>query len=634
GVMFDFYVRTHAGNGEKISEVYLNPKSNTADRLWRDISLNLSRWAYMQVSVEVITRGGPEEEFEDTSFDYAVISQPRYRPYKQLQRKPNVILLVVDTLRSDRLGCYGYHHKTPNIDELASEGVLFENTIATAPWTNPSVFTIHTSLYPSDLWNPMEYETAIAQSVPSEVTTLAEILRRQDYYNVVITDHPGISDDTGYLQGFDKIIKFFKMHSDRSPWGVTTEEDASKMEEITAHILEELEGGPFFLYIHLIYPHYPYAPPASYSDQFTQDRVDHPLPLIEEEKELLSSLYNGEVLLTDDYVGFLIEELMKLGLHRNTIVVFTSDHGEGFWEHGLCEHGNSLFNELLSVPLIIWGPGVSIRPGRVHTKIDLLDLMPTVLELVDVQAGHQLRGKSLVGLIEGSVEEVTTDRLCISEFQYSGDIGGRSIQDEKVKLIYNGTSGHFTAYDLKNDTAELAAGSPQVDLLHYKEKLLRHIATSAEGIVIWFEGVPETEIEALSQGGFESLKTFNFEAQEAVSRSEQAVRVRTDPLTRWQAVALYPKNGSVELRFRSGTFSDEEAGIYIGPDRIRWYEKSLLVSMDDPTLRWDFLSGPRPEVWEEGKEGVWIWTSLKSRSEETALSKETLDMLRAMGYIR
>jgi arylsulfatase A-like enzyme len=643
GVSFEVSARKKSGERKTLTSLALDPASREEDRRWVDLAVSLDAFAGSRIEVSVAVRGGTDPRSDDTAFDYAVMSFPRFVPDPAESRKkgpPNIILLLIDTLRADRLGCYGSSNPTPHIDALARTGIFFERAVSTAPWTVPSVLSIHTSLYPSDLWNPMGYDEAIQQVVPQEVTTLAERLRDKGFSTTAVTDHPGISDETGYLQGFERIVKFFKMHSDRSPWGVTTEEDTRSLEEATARALGDLGTGPFLLYLHLIYPHYPYAPPDSYRHRTTSVKVHDPLPLDPEKRDLLSSLYDAEVLLTDDYVGFLMRELEEQRLVENTALVLISDHGEGFLEHGLLEHGNSLYQELLSVPFIIWAPALFPEPHRVTKKVSLIDLAPTLLDLAEERAAFELRGRSLLTAMQG--EEADSQPLCYSEMQFSGDTGGRSVQNGETKLIWDSEKRNFAFYDLERDPLEtaprledpekprLTTGTPH----DYPEALLRHIASGEAGVIIWCEGISRLSFEARSQGSFEAVRSFRSGVSISLSAEKNRVSVLADSLPGWDAFVLTLKDAeaATDITLHEIVPNREETGVYIGPDRIRQAEHSLTVIPGEAPSAWDLLSRPRPAS--AGVAGVWIWATRKSRTTEGTLSEETLDMLKAMGYIQ
>lgn len=639
GVSFAVSTSGAGGRRTSLGSLFLDPASRKRDRRWVDFSASLDSVTGSRLEVTVVVRGGEDLRNEDTAFDYAAVSFPDFVPARRQKDPPNIILLLIDTLRADRLGCYGSANPTPHIDALAGAGVLFERAVSTSPWTNPSVFTIHTSLYPSDLWNPMPYDEAIRQVVPREVSTLAERLRENGYWNEAITDHPGISDETGYLQGFERIMKFFKMHSDKSPWGVTTEEDARRLEEETERILGDLGGGPFFLYLHLIYPHYPYAPPDSYRLRTTRAPLRHPVPLDPGRADVLSALYDAEVLLTDGYVGFLVALLEELEVDENTVLVLTSDHGEGFLEHGLLEHGNSLFQELLSVPLIVRAPGIFPDPERVSAKVSLVDLAPTLLDLAGLAPGPELRGRSLLAVMRAVEEDIPP--LCYSEFQYAGDIGGKSVQDRRTKLIWDSGSRSFAVYDLAKDPLEtdpakkMPTRSEAGEILpDHSLALLQFTAAAEEGIVIWCEGLTYLALDARAGAGFKAVRGTMSVGRAAFSHDSTQVSFRADSLHAWEALVLTPNDSRAraEITIREILTRTGEAGLCVGPERIEWGGRSLTVVPGESPFAWDLLTRPRPSFL--GAPGLWIWAVRKNHTGEAALSEETIDMLRAMGYIQ
>jgi arylsulfatase A-like enzyme len=309
---------------------------------------------------------------------------------RRVPRPPHIVFVMIDTLRPDHLGCYGYARNTsPNIDRIAEQGVVFENVFSVAPWTNPTIASLFTGLYPQAIFPPAEHRDAIRQALPGQLETLAERLKRKGYRTAALVDHPGISRRWNYDQGFDTWVSLFH-EGGFKVWGVT---DAEFVNQEFDAILEGGGKVPVFIYLHVVYPHRPYIPPPPHDSLFGPGfkRVE------EREKQGVINRYDGEIRYTDDLVGMILGSLKKRGILERTIIVVTSDHGEGFWEHGLSEHGNSLFNELLRVPLIIFLPGGRGRaPKRVEEPASNIDLYPTILEMAGVTPPAGTDGKSLM----------------------------------------------------------------------------------------------------------------------------------------------------------------------------------------------------------------------------------------------
>ncbi len=410
---------------------------------WKNLSLDLSAFAGQEVNLkfDVTTERSSKEKIATT--DQSVKAYWSDLFITNSMNRPNIFIILVDTLRPDHLGCYGYERPTsPNIDRLALEGVRFEKAFSQAPWTDPSILSLFTGLYPSDVWEPNRHKVAIRQALPSGVDTLAEILSVNGYFTVAASDHPGVTYRR-FGQGFDIFSALY--HVD-GPWVGWRETDAEKILEQLNTLLEGRRGNPLLTYVHLIFPHQPYEPPSPYDNYFGRGTYK----VSPENRQYVINMYDGEVKLADDVVGLILKDIRRLNLDNDSIVILLSDHGEGFWEHGLWEHGNSLYNELLHVPLIIHAPNRLPKGKTIKELVRTVDLLPTILDLVGVEYDKTgLRGASLLPVVIkedtkarelSSPRQAQTDdedwkRMAFSEFPHSRIIFGRSIQSVEEKLI-------------------------------------------------------------------------------------------------------------------------------------------------------------------------------------------------------
>jgi len=301
----------------------------------------------------------------------------------------NVVLVMVDTLRADHLGCYGYDRDTsPNLDRLAASGVLFENFYSVAPWTNPAIATLFTGKYPRAVFPPLPHKKAIGLPLPSQLPTLAERLQEGGYRTVALVDHPGINPELRFDQGFEQWHSLF-LDGGFDSWTVT--ESDFVLDQFLAS-LEELGRQKFFLYLHLVYPHRPYAPPPPYDSMFGPSS---PKTGRGRRQEMINA-YDGEIRYTDELIGRIAEALDERRSTQSTWLLVTSDHGEGFWEHHQAEHGNSFFNELTRVPLILVPPQREGVAGlRVKSPASLVDVKPTILGLAGLDPEEDLEGRDL-----------------------------------------------------------------------------------------------------------------------------------------------------------------------------------------------------------------------------------------------
>ncbi len=321
----------------------------------------------------------------------------------------NVLVILIDALRPDHLGVYGYERPTsPTIDRLAAEGVLFESAFSQASWTKPSVPSLFTGLYPIEhrvfTGSDEERPGRITSDVLAEKhTTIAEVFQAQGYRTAAFLDNAQLRDFLGFAQGFE-----------------TYEEDLGRAEAITSRFvdwLRELDEEPFFAYVHYLDPHWPYDPPAPYDQLFpkpTGTSIDfgtlnwkHLERQIEDGRMIpnaddlaaLQALYDGEIRYNDQAIGSLLDALREHDLLKSTLIVLTADHGEEFWEHGRLGHGRSLYDEVLHVPLILRLPGGV--PARIADQVELVDVMPTLLDLSGIPIPEDLSGKSLRPLVTG-----------------------------------------------------------------------------------------------------------------------------------------------------------------------------------------------------------------------------------------
>jgi arylsulfatase A-like enzyme len=366
-------------------------------------------------------------------------------PIESTGGPPHIVFILVDTLRADHLGAYGYERNTsPSIDALAAEGLLFENAYSTAPWTNPAIVTLFTGMHPQSVHPAAPHHRAIRQALPAELTTLAEALRRGGYSTAALIDHPGINARLGYDQGFDVFTRLFKSEAADS-WTLT---DSRRVFEAMDEQLRAMNPQqPSFVYLHLVYPHRPYEAPAPYHTLFgpSPDRVTRT------QREGAINIYDGEIRYTDDLIGRIVERMRALALLEHSIVVVTSDHGEAFWEHGMSQHGNSFYDELIRVPLIIRAPrDHPLQRGRSDGLVSTVDLYPTVLQLARLPVADGIEGRSLFEPT-GAVSRPRT--IVFSESPHKGDIEAAASVGTGRKYIRTRRWKH-ELYDLRRDPAE------------------------------------------------------------------------------------------------------------------------------------------------------------------------------------
>lgn len=307
---------------------------------------------------------------------------------------PNIILIVVDCLRADHLSSYGYSRETsPIMDDMAATGILYKNAYSCAAWTKPAVASIFTSLYPNRHNTIMNVD-----ALPDRLLTLAEILKNNGYNTGFFNGgNPNIGGKLNFYQGFDS---FFEP----ARWGMIL------TDQFLTHI-SGIENKKFFAYLHYMDLHLPYNR-NEYNDYFSEKTENYllmpryislePIRLAtaadafpEKDRQYLAALYDGQIRYVDSAIKKIISTLKEKNLLENTIMIITSDHGEELWDHKNFEHGHTLYNELLHVPLIITGG--KFKPSVIETPVSIIDLFPTILDLANIPFRKlKIDGKSLL----------------------------------------------------------------------------------------------------------------------------------------------------------------------------------------------------------------------------------------------
>lgn len=370
---------------------------------FRERRVPLDALAGREVSLRFITRArGPGSGAEEVGDSLPFWGDPTILESVSRdvgeREAPNLILLSLDTLRADHVSAYGYARATtPFIDErLAGGGTLFEHYVAAASSTRPSHMTMFTSLPPSVHGAT---ENAGIRTLPPGAVTLAERLRAGGFATAAVTENGAIDRSRGFGRGFG----VYRENRDAKSADMRTGQIEQTFAEGLAW-LDRRPGERFFLFLHTYQVHNPFTPPPEYGELFADDGVDSGAPTRPDWDPLL---YDREIRYADDQVRAFVGALEARGVLQNTLLVVTSDHGEAFFEHGFVAHGANVHREVLNVPLIFVGPGVPAG-RRVAAPIPMIDLMPTLLELMGVAPGGQEMGRSQASIVRGAAatEEV------------------------------------------------------------------------------------------------------------------------------------------------------------------------------------------------------------------------------------
>ncbi len=294
---------------------------------------------------------------------------------KAKQSRLNVLLITIDTLRPDRLSCYGGGFvKTPEVDGLAAAGALFSRAYAHNPETLPS----HTNILLGVTAPTHGVHDNVNFVVRPEFSNLAKLLKDHGYSTGAVVGAFPLDSRFGLTQGFDLYDDNYGAQG--AEQFVYAERRAGVVVSRALGWLENREG-PWFLWVHCFDPHQPYDPPEPFRTRFKRDR------------------YSGEVAYVDQELGRLFAYLKERNLEEKTIVILTADHGESLGEHGEMTHGYFAYNATLWVPLIIKAPG--FKPGRIEEAVCHIDLFPTVCDLVGIQKPSFLQGLSLIPVLQG-----------------------------------------------------------------------------------------------------------------------------------------------------------------------------------------------------------------------------------------
>jgi len=402
GAVFEVRLDGEHGSDQLMAQQLPPDGTGTVER-----TLDLSAYGGQRCVLRLLTRDGHHGADSGRCLSTCWYDPVLYAaPEAGAARPVNVIVISLDTLRADHLGCYGYGADTsPHLDALAEDGVLFERAYSQYPTTAISHVSMLTSRYPHRSARALlaEYGAARPEDVLGE-TTLAEHLRQRGWFTGAITGGGVLHPMFGFSAGFD----FYEARDvDDSP---------EVLAERATTWLEDNADKPFFLFLHTYQIHSPYAPPEPHrgalwsGGETSMDPIGLLrsrgeglcLPLPDDERRAMEGLYDGEIRFTDEaLIGPLVARLRELQLYDDTLLIVTSDHGEEFGEHGCWSHGANVHRQVMHVPLVVKFPRGRHAGRRVGEVVELVDLVPTVLDVVGVEYdGQGLAGESLADVLE------------------------------------------------------------------------------------------------------------------------------------------------------------------------------------------------------------------------------------------
>ena len=317
--------------------------------------------------------------------------------------RPNIVLVVVDTLRSDHLSFHGYPRiTTPFLDTLAAQSADFTRAYAPSSWTAPSTASLHTGLYPRQhgvtqgLRATKKIQADEQQfelnRIAEEVATLAEVLKNEGYTTVGVTDNINICPELGFAQGFDHFVHYAYRGAE------------AIAEAALSHSTQLKQAKNYFLYLHFMDPHYAYKERQPWFNQYQQQLRMLCPPCAKQGLGQMVSAYDSEIRYVDSLLATLATHFEW---SQNTLFIFTSDHGEEFFDHGRLKHGHTLYEELVRVPLLLHYPAGGISPRKIDTPVSLVDILPTLAELTGASLKSDIAGTSIWPLAQGSNKAVS-----------------------------------------------------------------------------------------------------------------------------------------------------------------------------------------------------------------------------------
>lgn len=434
----------------------------------------------------------------------------RQPPAEPDAKRPHIVLVVIDTLRADHLGAYGYGRPTsPTLDRLAADGTLFEDATAVTSWTRPSIASLFTSRLPSE-----HGVVASLSELDSDVPTLAELLSAAGYDTLGVSGNfPHLNASSGLDRGFERFVSVAMpgndpqgdtlMRLELSPGARPAPLRAPTAEELNARVLEALpeapEDRPLLLYVHYMDPHSGYLPPRELQERFRRSSVEGPSPTSDyvvelaagrrpssaAERDRLVDLYDAEIASVDAALGSLLAALDERGFGEDAVVVVLSDHGEEFLDHDGWFHGMTLHDELLRVPLVFHDARGVLPVGRRDEPVELLDVAPTLLALAGAPPPAELRGRPLFGAgshgePQARIAELHPDGL--REAAAGRRRHAAAVTEGSFKVLI-APDGALLAFDLSRDRAERSplppAQLPEGLLGRARERAAAVVATTA-----------------------------------------------------------------------------------------------------------------------------------------------------------
>ncbi len=626
GVEFTAKVKKD-GREDVVWTQLLDPISRSRHRLWVAADVDLARYAGRGRELVLETHGYEQTGDAERAWWGA--------PAVTADRKaPLAIIYLVDTLRADHTGVYGYPRRTtPELDAFARDAVVFDAAVAHASWTKPSVASILTSRLPGQhravqLRDPLD---------PSNVTIAQRFHDRGWATGAAIANSVIYGAESTFDRGFDV---FAGLHGeDDRPSKLV---GADVVVDSALAFLRSRRGLPTFLYVHTMDPHVPYEPPPPFDRMFEplpapghparDPRTDYKEPL---DRDRMIGQYDGDIAFGDREFGRFVRELKAAGLYRDALLVFLSDHGEEFLDHGRWLHGRSLFDELIRVPLVVKLPGNRGAGTRVAGQVQGIDVVPTVLEAMGVPLTPDLGGRPLQRMLSGEAKP----RAAIAEISHRGFVahGVRTDGDKYIRRFSPDDDELY--FDLRTDpkeTASLAAEKPD-RVRALQTQVDAAMASSPYRYTVQVTGPGRFDIRLAARGWLDAVQATGLGPDERWSLGGNG---------RWVDLLVVPRPGAP----REIAFAVRPVGapVSLAGKRDGRPLRASDVAVGESSLRPDAFPFRLPDVESETQadrgvnlfaaprdtaSGVRVWMTLPAGRSIEQLDPEARERLRALGYV-
>lgn len=458
-----------------------------------------------------------------------------------VRKMPNLVLITLDTTRRDHLSLYGYNRKTtPHLDQFAHDGIVFDNAYSVSSWTLPS----HASMFTGKI--PTAHGASWSHWwVDSSETMLAEILHSAGYVTAGFVSGPFLLSSLNIAQGFDyyndqldfaggirnyQLVRVIKSLFPFEFRWMDGQRGGKELTDLALSWIQSRNGKtPFFLFLNYFDPHDPYRPPPPYdglygsnyrgpmngfirglySDRSTGERRiggKNGRPLTPEDYQKLRDLYDGEIRFMDDQVGRLLEYFNNARMTSDTLFIIAGDHGESIGDHHLIDHGHTLYQEQIRIPMMIVGPGFT-GGKRIQSLVRNIDVLPTLLETLRINATLRIQGKSFLPYLTNDqddgrkyIGEVSDDpRTRVQPFQR--DL--KAVIDGGWKFFWSSKKAN-QLFDLNNDPSEsvdLISGN-KYDETRFQQFLLQYLQTVEKKNASTQQNIDESTLESIKSNNY------------------------------------------------------------------------------------------------------------------------------------